>query len=113
MLQGSRNTWNNYCKKASYKLHALRRLRLYLTVDKARLLAISFIDNHFNYAPLIWMFAGKARINSICKIYYRTLEVVYNNFNEKHSDTSIYQKHWQYLTVEVCKTVAEINPEFM
>ena len=59
------------------------------------------------------MFAGKARINSICKIYYRTLEVVYNNFNEKHSDTSIYQKHWQYLTVEVCKTVAEINPEFM
>ena len=119
MLQGSRNTWNNYCKKASYKLQALRRLRLYLTVDKARLLAISSIDNHFNYAPLIWMFAGKARINNICKIYYRTLEVVYNNFNDSHdnlsrnSDTSIYQKHWQYLTVEVCKTVGGINPEFM
>ena len=35
----------NLCKKASYKLHALRRIRGYLTVEKARILANSFIDS--------------------------------------------------------------------
>ena len=46
-------------KKASYKLHARRRIRGYLTVEKARILANTFIDSQFNYAPLIWMFTGK------------------------------------------------------
>ena len=46
-------------KKASYKLHALRRIRGYLTVAKAGILANAFIDSQFNYAPLIWIFAGK------------------------------------------------------
>ena len=37
------------CKKASYKLHALRRIRGYLTVEKARMLVNAFIDSKFNY----------------------------------------------------------------
>ena len=53
------------CKKASYKLHALRRIRGYLTVEKARILANAFIDSQFNYAPLIWMFAGKTLVKSV------------------------------------------------
>ena len=40
-------------KKASYKLHVLWRIRGYLTVEKARILANGFIDSQFNYAPLI------------------------------------------------------------
>ena len=62
---------NELCRKASYKLHALQRIRRYLSVDKARLLANAFIDSQFNYAPLIWMFAGKTLINKICKIHHR------------------------------------------
>ena len=41
------------CKKASYKLHALRRIRGYLVVEKARILANAFFDSQFNYASLI------------------------------------------------------------
>ena len=41
------------CKKTSYKLHVLRRIRRYLTAEKARILANAFIDCQFNYAPLI------------------------------------------------------------
>ena len=37
------------CKKASYKLHAFRRIREYLAVEKARILANAFIDSQFNY----------------------------------------------------------------
>ena len=53
------------CKKASYKLHALRRIRGYLTVEKARALANAFIDRQFNNAPLIWMIVGKTLIDKI------------------------------------------------
>ena len=96
------------CKKASYSLHALRSLRPYLTVNKARILSNSFIDNQFNYAPLIWMFAGKTTINKICKIHYRTL--VYNNFTDSHD--TLLSVHLRYLAVKVYKTVVEINPKF-
>ena len=41
------------CRKAAYKLHALRRIRKYLTVEKAKLLANPFINSQFTYAPLI------------------------------------------------------------
>ena len=64
----------NLCKKASFKLHALRRKRKFLTVEKA--LANVFINSQFNYAPLIWMLASKTAINKILKIQYRTLQVV-------------------------------------
>ena len=68
------------CKKAPYKLQALTSLRPYLAVNKTMLLANLFIDSQFNYAPLIWMFAGKKTINNTCKIHYTTLQAVYNNF---------------------------------
>ena len=60
----------NLCKKASFKLHALRRIRKFLTVEKARILANAFINSQFNYAFLIWMFASKTAINKILKIHY-------------------------------------------
>ena len=41
------------CRRTSYKLHTLRRIRKYLTADKAKLLANAFINSQFNYAPLI------------------------------------------------------------
>ena len=65
-------------KKAFYKLHDLIRIRGYLTVVVARMLANAFIDSQFNYVPLTWMFAGKTLINKICKIHYRILQMVYN-----------------------------------
>ena len=57
-------------RKAAYKLHALRRIRKYLTVEKTKLLANAFINSQFTYAPLIWMFAGKSSIAKICKIRF-------------------------------------------
>ena len=88
------------CRKAAYKLHALRRIRKYLTVEKAKLLANAFINSQFTYAPLIWMFAGKSSIAKICKIHCRTLQIVYNNYDKSYhdllkfsNDVSIHQKH--------------------
>ena len=108
------------CKKASYKLHALRRIRGYLTVEKARVLANAFINSQFNYAPLIRMFAGKTLINKICKIHHRTLQVVCNEYNKSYQEllqlnniVSIHQRHLQYLALEVFKSFMHLNLEFM
>ena len=73
---------NELCRKASYELHALQRMRIYLSVDKARLLANLFIGSQFSYAPLIWMFVGKTVINKICKIHNNN-----NNNNIQISNT--------------------------
>ena len=94
------------CRKAAYKLHALRRIRKYLTVEKAKLLANAFINSQFTYAPLIWMFAGKSSVTKICKIHFRTLKTVYNNYDKSYhdllnfsNDVSIHQKHLRFLEI--------------
>ena len=104
------------CKKASYKLHALKRIRGYLTVEKARILANAFIDSQFSYAPLIWMFAGKTLINKISKTHRRTLQVVYHEYNKSSKEllqlsnnVSIHQRHLQCLALEVFKSLMHLN----
>ena len=41
---------NILCRRASFKLHELRRVRKYLTTDKAKLLYNTFLNSQFNYA---------------------------------------------------------------
>ena len=108
------------CKRASFKLHALRRIRKYEGIEKARILANAFTESHFNYAPLIWMFASKIAINKICKLHYRTLKVVYNEYDKSYEDllemnksNSIHQRHSQFIAIEVYKSLMHLNPGFM
>ena len=53
----------NLCRKAYYKLHASRRIRKFLTKEKAKILGKEFIDSQFNYVPLLWMFCWKTLKN--------------------------------------------------
>ena len=55
---------NNIVKKACYKLYALRRLRKFLTLEKAKILACSMIEIQFAYYPLIWTFCSKTDAKS-------------------------------------------------
>ena len=50
---------DNLCRTANYKLHASRRTRKYLSLEKAKLLRNAFINSQFNYAPLMWVFCRK------------------------------------------------------
>ena len=58
---------DNLVRKAQYKLHALRRIRKFLTIEKAKILGNAFIDSQFNYAPLIWMFCRKTLYSNLNK----------------------------------------------
>ena len=107
----------NLCKKASFKLHALRRIRKFLTVKKARILASAFINSQFNYAPLIWMFASKTAINKFLKIHYRRLQVVYREYHKSYEkllqinkDIFVHKKHyvfWLYRFIKALCTLTQ------
>ena len=56
------------CWKAQYKLHALRRIIKYITMEKANILGNAFIGNQFKYALLLCMFCGKILYSRIEKI---------------------------------------------
>ena len=84
------------------------------------MLANAFINSQFNYAPLVWMFAGKTSINKICKIHHRTLQVIHNDYQKSYDelldinkDVNIHQKHLCILDLEVFKSILHVNPEFM
>ena len=67
---------NILCGKANLKLHALRRIRKYLTTVKAKLLYNTFINSQFNYASIIWMFCYKQDYLKIAKIQCKALKIV-------------------------------------
>ena len=112
------------CRRASYKLDTLCRIRkqsfILYYIEKAKLLANAFINSQFNYAPLIWMFPNKSSIYKILKIHKRTLQIVYDVYDESYEnllnrsdDISIHQKHLRYLAIEVCKSLTMLSPGFM
>ena len=107
-------------RRASYKLHTLRRIRKYLTVEKAILLPNAFMNSQFNYVPLVWTFANKCSIYKILKIRKRILQIVYDIYDESYENLlsrsgviSIHQKHLRYLAVKVYKSLTKLNSWFM
>ena len=109
----------NLCRTAQYKLHALTRIRKYLTLDKAILLGNTFINSQFNYAPLIWMFSRKTLYHKIEKIHQKTLKVIYQ-FEESYenlllesSSVSLHQRHLRFLLTEIYKNATQINLELI
>ena len=110
---------DNLCRTANYKLHALRRIRKYLYLGKAKLLCNAFMNSRFSYAPLVWMFCRKKQYLKIQKIHQKALKVVYNsnkNYNEllrDNNEFSIHQRHLRALICEVFKSLNNLNPEFM
>ena len=68
---------DNLVSKAQYKRHALRHIRKFLTIDKAKIVGNTFINSRFNYTPLIWMFCREKFHSKIAKIHHRTFKVIY------------------------------------
>ena len=110
---------NMLCRRASYKLHTLGRIRKYLTLEKSKLLYNAFINNQFNYASIIWMFCRKQDYLEVEKIHYKALKIVYNS-NEcyeelliQNNEVSIHQKQLRTLSTEIYKSLTDVNPDFM
>ena len=98
------NYINNLCRTANYKHHALRRIRKYLSSEKAKLFCNAFINSQFNYTSLVWMFYRKKQYLKIQKINHKALKVVYNsnkNYDELLRDNNDFQFIKRYLSALV------------
>ena len=106
----------NLCRTVQYKLHALRRIRKYLILDKAKLLDNAFIDSQFNYAPLIWMFCHKATYLKMQEIHHKSLKVIYqsdasyDDLLQLSNSVSLHQRHLRFLLTEIYKSTGTLNP---
>ena len=61
----------NICCKANNKIKTLFRIRSFLTLEQAKVLAEAYILSNFRYFPLVWMFCGKCSNKLIMKTGYR------------------------------------------
>ena len=69
---------DNLVRKTQHKLYALRCIRKFLTIEKAKIPGNAFIESQFNSAAVIWMFCGTTFYSKIEKNYHRTLKVIYS-----------------------------------
>ena len=68
-----------FVKKVSKKLHALRRISLYMHIDKLRIIMKAFIESQFGYCPLVWMFHSRTLNNRINALHEKALRLVYKD----------------------------------
>ena len=108
------------CTQAGRKLNALARISHYLNEHKRKLLMKAFITSQFNYCPIIWMFCQRKSNNLINKIHERALRIAYNDYISdfesllcKDDSVTIHHRNIQALTIEIYKTMHEVNPVFM
>ena len=107
------------CHIVQYKLHALRQIRKYLTLDKAKLLGNAFIESQFNYALLISMFCHKTTYLKMQKIHHNTLKVIYqsdvsyDDLLQLRNNVSLHQRHLQFLLTEIYESTGTFNPQFI
>ena len=107
------------CHRANYKLHALRKIWKYLTLEKSKLLYNAFINNIFSYASITWIFCRKQDHLEVEKNYYKALKIVRNS-NECHeelpirnNEVFIHQKQLFTLATKIYTTLTDANPDFM
>ena len=72
---------NCLLKKGNQKLHALMRIKKYLSEEKLKSIMKTFIEAQFNYCPLIWMCHSRDLNRKINKLHERTLRVVYQDIH--------------------------------
>ena len=106
------------CSKAAQKLHALSHISLFMTETQCRSIMKAFINSHFGYCPLVWIFHSRKCNNHINSIHERALRLVYNDYYSSFQtllikDNSIHIRNIQALAIELYKVAKGISTEIM
>ena len=111
---------SNICKKVSKKLHALRRVKHYMSKDKLRIIMKAFIESQFGYCPLVWMFHSRTLNKRINILHEKALRLVYNESTLSFEDLltldksfTIHHRNLQKLATEMFKVKNNLSPIFM
>ena len=74
------------CKKISNKIHAFGRVAKYMDSKNTKLIMQTFIENEFNYCPLIWMMHNRTLNNKINKLHERALRIALDDGQVENVD---------------------------
>ena len=64
-------------------LNGFHRITSYMVLNKGKMFLMTFIESHFSYCPLIWMFLSRTLNNKISRLNQRALRKVYSDFKAK------------------------------
>ena len=102
-------------KEANKKLHALMRIKKYLTQDKLRLIMKTFIESQFNYCPLVWMCHSRDLNRKINKLHervvYKTKRLTFDELLELDESFTIHERNLQKLATEMYKVTRNLCPK--
>ena len=108
------------CTKASQKLHALSRVRNFMTLKQAKIILKTFILSQFGYCPLVWMFHSRKLNHRINRLHERALRITYkddmSSFNElliKDESFTVHERNIQTLAIELYKVTYGLSPKIM
>ena len=106
------------CRKTNRKLSALSRLARYLSMEQKMFLYMSFIEAHFKYCPLTWIFCSRSCNNKINKLHEKVSRLVYDDYESpfdvllnKNKPFSIHHKNIQKLIIEAYKSLNKPSPD--
>ena len=88
-----------------------------MNIDQRRRVMKAFINSHFGYCPLVWMFCSRSCDNRINRIHEKALRIVYNDRQssfdellEKDNSVSIHTRNLQLLATEIYKIKHNLSP---
>ena len=106
------------CRKTNRKLSALSRLARYLSMEQKMFLYMSFIEAHFKYCPLTWIFCSRSCNNKINKLHEKVSRLVYDDYESpfdvllnKNKPFSIHHKNIQKLIIGAYKSLNKPSPD--
>ena len=111
---------SNICPSAANQLNALFRLKRFLGYKEKRIFINSYFMANFNYCPLVWMFSSASSLKKIEKLQKRALRFLYNDYEISYEELLLKSgretmnvNRLRILCIEICKTINNLNPEFM
>ena len=91
-----------------------------MSFQQRRLLLKSFVEAHFGYCPLVWMFHGREINRKINHIPERSLRIVYRDYNNTFKDllkkdnyVCIHYRNIQSLAVELFRVKENLSNTIM
>ena len=108
------------CRNAAWQINTLKRLSKFLNSECRLNVYKSFINAHFNYCPLVWMFCGKTNLRKLELLQERALKIVYKDHTLSYEDMlnrsnllCIRTNLIRLLAIELYKSINGMNPEYI
>ena len=103
---------NVIVRKASSKLHALKRIKHFFSTDKMLLVAKAFIFSTIGYCPLVWSYSNKTNINKLESLR-RALDCLLNENSQPYVTLPIHRYHCEFLLKEIYMSSQQLSPSYM